>query len=208
MKLYITRHGQTEWNIIGRMQGWNDSPLTLRGINNAISLGKHLKEVKFDEVYSSSVGRTIHTAELITGLSRNSITAVDELREIGMGCWEGKLRDEIEDEHPMEYSYFWRAPHLFSLNSAETFQDVQNRALKLVHGIIEKYKHTDKNILLVTHTVTLKTIMAYFEGRSLEKLWEPPYIHDTSLSMVEVNEKGHRIILHGDISHIDQEDAC
>lgn len=55
--------------------------------------------------------------------------------------------------------------------------------------------------LLVTHTITLKLIMAYFESRSLSKLWDSPYIYSASISMVEIKDRGWEIRLHGDISH-------
>ena len=57
MKIYITRHGETKWNIQGRMQGWKNSDLTEKGIENAKKLGKSLKEINFDCIYSSPSGR-------------------------------------------------------------------------------------------------------------------------------------------------------
>ena len=67
--------------------------------------------------------------------------------------------------------------------------------------MIAKHGNTNKNILFITHTITLKTIMAYFENREFERLWDPPFIYDTSLSIVEIKDGRSNIVLHGDISH-------
>ncbi|MFZ5352580.1 MAG: histidine phosphatase family protein [Bacillota bacterium] len=205
MRIYLTRHGQTVMNTQHIMQGWKDSPLTEKGIFNAKALARHLRNVKFHEVYSSTSGRALHTAELISGFDRGGIRAVDELKEIFLGEWEGRAWEEVEKEYPEEYRHFWKSPHLYKRNDAESFYDVQKRAIKLIKGLIRQNSCTDNNLLLVSHTVTVKTIMAYFEEREFERLWEPPYIHDTSLSVIEIDSRGHEILLHGDISHLEAE---
>lgn len=69
--LYITRHGETEWNCEERMQGWLDSNLTEKGENNARLLGQRLENTNFAAIFSSPSGRTKATANLIRG-DRNS----------------------------------------------------------------------------------------------------------------------------------------
>src|SRR5690554_4521335 len=89
MKIYLTRHGQTEWNVIGKLQGWGNSNLTEKGIENAKRLSQRLKEVNFDYVYSSPQQRALDTAKLIRGDRNIEINVLDDLREIGFGSWEG-----------------------------------------------------------------------------------------------------------------------
>lgn len=201
MRLYLTRHGQTVWNIERRLQGWNDSELSEKGISNAKALRERLKDMDFYEVYSSPVGRTMKTAKIVSGLEADRIIQDENLREIHLGSWEGRLVDEIELEYPEEYSAFRCSPHLYKRSDAESYYDVQKRALISVNNVIKKHGHTDRNILFVTHTVTLKTIMAYFENREFDRLWDPPFIYDTSLSMIEFKDGKGTIALHGDISH-------
>ncbi|MEA4961399.1 histidine phosphatase family protein [Lutispora sp.] len=201
MRLYLTRHGQTVWNIERRLQGWNDSELSEKGISNARALRERLTDIDFYEVYSSPVGRTMKTAEIVSGLEADKIIQDENLREIHLGSWEGRLTDEIELEYPEEYSAFRCSPHLYKRSDAESYYDVQKRALISVNNVIKKHGNTDRNILFVTHTVTLKTIMAYFEDREFARLWDPPFIYDTSLSMVEIKNGTGTIVMHGDISH-------
>ena len=95
LKLYITRHGRTEWNTIGRLQGWLDSPLTEEGIKRAERLSKRLENIDFDSIYSSSQKRALDTAHILN--KKNiEIQILDELKELSLGKWEGmKLKDNL-----------------------------------------------------------------------------------------------------------------
>lgn len=99
LTLYITRHGQTEWNVESRMQGWADSPLTDLGMAAASQLGKRLEHVSLDAVYSSTSGRTTHTAQLIIGKRDLSLIQKEDLREINVGEWQGKVSLDIERDY-------------------------------------------------------------------------------------------------------------
>ena len=65
LKLYIVRHGQTEWNVLEKFQGQLNSPLTLEGIKKVKETAKKLKDIKFKAGYTSEMGRTVATAEII-----------------------------------------------------------------------------------------------------------------------------------------------
>ena len=88
--LYLVRHGQTELNVQNILQGWQDSPLTERGREQALATRVAFADrgVTFDHVYSSPLGRARRTAELIVGAGR-SIEPVDDLREWHLGSLEG-----------------------------------------------------------------------------------------------------------------------
>ncbi|MBS5823829.1 MAG: histidine phosphatase family protein, partial [Clostridium argentinense] len=89
MRLYITRHGQTKWNTEKRMQGFKNSDLTEKGINNAKKLGKALENIEFSRVYSSPLGRTMDTSKYILGDRNIEIVTADYLKEINLGTWGG-----------------------------------------------------------------------------------------------------------------------
>ena len=87
--LYLVRHGQTELNVQNILQGWQDSPLTERGCEQALATRAAFEDrgVTFDHAYSSPLGRAQRTAELIVGEGR-SIELVDDLREWHLGSLE------------------------------------------------------------------------------------------------------------------------
>jgi broad specificity phosphatase PhoE len=198
--LYITRHGETEWNTEKRMQGWLDSNLTENGIKNAISLGERLKETELTAIYSSSSGRTKATTNLIRGERDIPVVYDENLREIKLGQWEGKTHTSIKEIYQSEYESFWNAPHLFKTVGGETFEETRTRAVQVLNRIKSEYK--SGNILIVTHSVVIKCLYSFFKNSPIETLWDPPYIHDTSLTIVEMNEDGFNLVLEGDITHL------
>jgi len=201
--LYLTRHGQTQWNVENRFQGWCDSPLTEKGIRQAEYLAERLKDVSFAAIYSSPAGRALQTAEILRGRRAVEITEHPDLREMGLGDWEGMRTAEIEARFPEDYTRFWKEPHRFRRERGETYMDVRERVVSFIEEILRS--HPGEKVLIVTHAVVLKTLMAHFEGRPLERLWDPPYIHPTCLNLVRVNEGKGEILLHGDIGHFPEE---
>lgn len=192
LTLYVTRHGETEWNIQKRMQGWSDSDLTQKGIENAISLGNRLMDVNFTAIYSSPSRRTAKTSELIRGEREIPIFFDDQLREINMGDWEGKTHTFIKDTYPNEYQAFWEMPHLFKPCGGESFDAFMDRVICVFDKIISENKNG--SILVVTHSVVIKAVLLYIKKLPLEKLWEPPFINDTSLTIVEIVDTGESTI--------------
>ncbi|MDD9267794.1 histidine phosphatase family protein [Paenibacillus sp. GCM10023248] len=203
-KLYLIRHGETEWNIERRLQGHMDSPLTSLGEQQAVWLSYALKDIRFDALHASSSGRALHTAHIIKGGRDLPVQASDDWREMHLGAWEGRISDEFEAEEPDNFHAFWRSPELYmAAQGGETYAGLQARVLPALQRLLAA--HEGQTIALVSHTVTLKVIMAYFEGRALADLWNPPYYHPTCLSLVEMERNEPRIRLHADISHIQDE---
>ena len=85
--LYIVRHGETDWNKIGKYQGITDVPLNENGLNQAKACANALKDVTFDRILSSDLSRALVTAETIRGDRTTSITVDKRLRELNFGDW-------------------------------------------------------------------------------------------------------------------------
>lgn len=102
--LYLTRHGQTELNWAGRLQGRNDSSLTQRGIEQAERVGQKLKSLVKDQpvvLWVSPLGRAQQTASIISQHVQVSDLKTDpRLAEISLGDWEGMTMEDIEFTHP------------------------------------------------------------------------------------------------------------
>ncbi|KGM44664.1 histidine phosphatase family protein [Neobacillus niacini] len=198
--LYITRHGETDWNREKRMQGWLDSNLTDNGVKNAVCLGERLKETELTAIFSSPSGRTRETASLIRGERDIPVIYDENLREIKLGQWEGKTHSSIKELYPTEFESFWNTPHLFTTVGGERFEETRARAIQVLERIKREYK--SGNILIVTHSVVIKCLYSFFKNTPIETLWDPPYIHDTSLTIVEMADNGYKLVLEGDITHL------
>ena len=182
MELHLIRHGQTNWNEERRAQGQSDSKLTKIGKEQAVALGKKIKQIKFDKIFCSSSLRTRQTAELVFPKTELEIEYLDSLREIFLGSWEGKLYKDIEVENPESHNHFWKEPHLFKLTGAENFYQLQKRAIKVVDSILEKFE--SKKVVIVSHGALIKTLLCFAERKPIKELWSPPHMHNCAHSII------------------------
>ncbi|CAH8771176.1 histidine phosphatase family protein [Paenibacillus dendritiformis] len=198
--LYLTRHGQTEWNVEERMQGHKDSPLTSLGVLQAEWLQQRLEPVPLDAVYSSSSLRAWRTARIVTGNKQVSIRPMDELMEINMGLWEGQHIEFIENQFAQQYFHFFNSPDLYQPTGiGETYEQLISRVIPAIDSIISR--HQGKTVLIVTHRITLKTIMGYYGNTKLHELGSLPDIQSTSLSKISIEDHVPMIEMYGDTSH-------
>lgn len=201
MKLYITRHGQTEWNILKKMQGWKNSNLTDKGIRDAIKLGERLKEIEFAKIYSSPSGRALDTSNYIKGNRKIEIETHKGLREMGFGSWEGMDKDRVLELYGKEHYNYWNRPHIYAPSDGETFQELFKRVESTLKFIIENCD--DENILIVSHAITIKAMYYIIQKYKLEDFWDIPFIEATSLTTLEIDGDKREFILEGDISHLE-----
>ncbi|KWX72658.1 hypothetical protein AMQ83_36505 [Paenibacillus riograndensis] len=199
MKLYLTRHGETEWNVVHCMQGFEESPLTALGVRQGESLKTALDAVPLDIVYTSPSPRAIRTAKLICGDRNIPLETSEALMEMGFGIWEGRVHADVEAEFPEQWNLFWNDPEKFAITDSETYTQVQDRAIGFLNEIVQK--HPGKSLLIVTHTIIVKMLMAHFAGSELKQLWKSPEILPTSLSRIDITDDAAEIILHGDVKH-------
>lgn len=163
LTFYITRHGNTEHNKKSLIMGHIDSPLTKKGLNDAKSTGKKLKNITFDQVYSSDLGRAFISAHIIieTNNVKKRIERVKELREVNFGKYANFSREIIEKENPG-----FRNKENFIFPEGESFLQMQKRAVNFIKKL-EK-KHPNKTILIVTHAGVIRAISSYFKKENFE----------------------------------------
>ncbi|MHA1602277.1 MAG: histidine phosphatase family protein [Promethearchaeota archaeon] len=205
--LFLVRHGETKWNLKHRMQGWYDAPLTQKGKKMAKEVGKEISAISFDKIYSSTSGRAVYTASIIyDSMLRNqqindtreedcehnssNIQIITDplLREIKLGIWEGKYLEDIKKSYGDRFKKFWDVPNDFRLEGAESFREVQERAIKFLQKIVKIHSSQENlNILIISHTVWIKTALLFFGKRNLSEIWKMKYISPCSVSLVEIN---------------------
>lgn len=167
MKIYLVRHGETVFNTMGVLQGWNNSDLTEKGIEVAKNLGEELADVKFDKVFSSDLKRAADTARLI--VNREPETT-ELLREIDMGDWSGRHISEVIENDGESYYNFCVNAHLYNKEGAESYTVFLDRLKNFIDNYLIGKDY--KNVLITTHGVTCVGILAIAEGLPLEKLWD------------------------------------
>lgn len=159
MKLYVMRHGQTDWNVLGKIQGATDIELNEIGLEQAQNAKQELNQYDIDMIFCSPLKRTRKTAEIINEDKKIQIIYEDRLIERYFGELEGSK--PIEDEIFQRYN-FWDYEADIKICQVESVKEICQRVWGFLEEIKEKY--SDKNILFVTHGGTAKTINSYFEG--------------------------------------------
>lgn len=197
--LYLTRHGETQWNLEGRFQGWGDSPLTSLGIKQAESLQKRLTSTPIDIIYSSDLKRAKHTAELVRGARDIPLITSKSLREKGFGSWEGLTYHEITANLQVDLEKYFRNPSLNLPADGEKYQDFTSRVIKKLDSIAKS--HPEQSVLVVTHGLVLKVLLAHFSGVDLENIHQIPLPQQASLTVVTIKEGKGKLVLTADTDH-------
>lgn len=186
-RLHLIRHGQTDWNRDKRVQGHAESELTELGRQQAAQLAPLLRREPITAVHCSSSVRTRQTGEILFSDSGLALSPCDRLREIHLGPWEGRLQAEVRDAWPDQFEHFWQRPDRFNLEGAETFEQVQQRALQRIEELLTL---PDQHIAVVSHGVWIKTVLCAIENRHLGQFWDPPVMLNCAHSIVEIDEVG------------------
>lgn len=183
-RLYLVRHGETTWNAEGRLQGQSESSLSARGVAQAMERSAEMQGYQFDVCYCSSSNRARETLQLLLGGDgAPNVNYRDELRELALGSWEGRLLDELEAEQPELFWQYTQQPDQFKLPTAETFQQLQRRGVDTLHHIMRS--HQGQRVLVVSHGALIKASLLYWLGRSLTHMWKEPRISNCSCSVLE-----------------------
>lgn len=154
MELLLVRHGESENNAAGRIQGTNDSLLTERGRAQAETVGAWLSEREFrwSTAYASPLARAKETAEIIAKRTGFPAPVVDEdLAEVAVGSLEALTRDDIEQRHPTFMTRAITDLGDFSEFGGESYDSVQARTRRVLTRLEQAHRATADRVLVVAH---------------------------------------------------------
>lgn len=162
MRLYAARHGQTEWNVLWKVCGRTDIPLTDEGLSQARELALEAEKHPIDVIIASPMLRARQTAQAVADRLNIPVLTDDRLIEQDYGIYEGAHRKDPGFLH-CKRNFATRYP------GGESMLDVAARAYPLLDEIKEKYP--DKNVLLVCHGGVLRLVRTYFEDMTNEEFF-------------------------------------
>ena len=186
MKFYIIRHGQTNWNKEGRIQGKTDIELNEEGIEQAKEARKILKDYPIDMIVSSTLKRARKTAEIINETKQVPIIFDNGIEERGFGDFEGKVRKEIHDEI-LDLEILDNYNLNKEYKGVETIRSLCDRVWRLIDELKEEY--TEKNILFVTHGGVTRAINGYFNGANEDGILKDLYLQNCEIKTFEIKEE-------------------
>lgn len=167
--LYVIRHGHTEPVENGKLYNDPAVELTDKGLKQAKSLGKFLKELKPDILLSSTARRVVSTARLIEKEIDLKNVLKEDLNEWSVGDWEGRTYLEIKKEDPEDYKSWTSDPIKNAPPNGESIENLCARVNEKLESIIQEYE--GKSIALVTHAGVSRAILVNALGMPITNFW-------------------------------------
>jgi len=202
-RILLVRHGETEWNVIERVQGWTDTALNDIGKAQAAALAERLRDTPLTAVYSSDASRAVQTATPAAKQHGLVVQTMPELREKGFGVWEGLTKNDLE----RDYADLWHRYHvLHELDSVipggETYTQVLDRMREALCQILDTHPGADDTVLVTTHGGSGRAFVLFALQAPLSTL-QRLRLDNTSLTRLEFRDIADgRVSLLNDTSHL------
>jgi broad specificity phosphatase PhoE len=198
-RLWLIRHGQSEWNASGRWQGQADPPLSQHGHHQAALLAERLAKLSPAALYTSDLRRAAQTAApLAEVFGRPAIPRAD-LREVDIGGWAGKTYDEIVAAFPDEI-IAWQAGEDVARGGGERYTDLARRAVGFLDHL--RHHHDGEDVVAVTHGGWIRAVLTHI----LDLDHNHPGLGgnaNTGITVLRYLPTGLRLVTHNDQAHLD-----
>lgn len=202
MKLYLIRHGQTAWNIDGKIQGRTDVPLNDTGLYQAGLLAEAMKDRGVSSLFSSPLKRALQTAEAVAEALSLPVIPVQELREVDFGLWEGLTWEQIDRRYHEDFVKWDGSPAENTPTGGEARADCRRRTKAAVERILTE---SQGDAAVVAHGGILVFVVDYLLRNQLEK--KEIIVKNASITTVEYDrDRELGTLLHlNDVSHLDSQ---
>jgi broad specificity phosphatase PhoE len=198
-RVYLVRHGQTDWNRDLRFRGRIDVPLNERGRREAEAIAEALRDENIDAIYTSPLSRAVESARPAARLFNLEIVPVEGLIDISYGTWEGLPFHEVRQRYTDEYLKWEERPHLVRFPSGETLDEVRERSLGALRDIVSN--NPGKSILIIPHRVINKVIACAILGINNSHFWEIK--QDTGcINVIDYSSEGFALCMMNDTCHL------
>ena len=186
INIYIARHGETTWNVEGRIQGRSDPGLSPRGQQQSVALLEQLKNRSLTTIYTSSLQRSILTAQPVANHFGLPICKSSERDEIAFGIVEGRNLYRFDEMTKSEWEKFKDDRFNYRIPGAENYTDVANRVRPFVERILED--HQGQEVLVIGHRVVNRLLIGMFLEFPLEWVLKIEQTHDC-LYLIQKNDE-------------------
>ena len=167
MKIWITRHGQTDLNKNKLMQGLTDEPLNATGRMQAETAAVGTEDIKFDAVYASPLNRAIVTASIVGHVTEGEVITDPRIIEVDFGKYEKTPYSKMGPK----MSLYWALPELFP--APETVEKISSMVERSSSFLKEIEKKNYENVLIVCHGGIIRAMCGYLEDRKNGIKWRP-----------------------------------
>jgi 2,3-bisphosphoglycerate-dependent phosphoglycerate mutase len=172
--LALVRHGQSLWNLENRFTGWVDVPLTTLGEDEARRAGERLRGMHFDVAYTSALRRAQHTLDIILEVAGFDLPVIRDqaLNERHYGDLQGLNKAKTAEKYGAEQVHIWRRSYATPPPGGEALKDTAERTLPFYERAILGDIEQGKNVLVVAHGNSNRSIVMALDGLSEDEVLE------------------------------------
>ncbi len=168
-QLIVLRHGETDYNRLGKYQGSTDTGLNELGVSQAVAVAERLKSMEFDRIVSSPLKRAVQTAEIVSGVHNLEIDICDDFAERNMGLFEGLSRAEIAADYPELGGWLVTRQFYASPPQGESLFDFSARLVRGISGL--RQISIERGLLLVCHGGVARSVHGILRRVSDEQVF-------------------------------------
>ena len=191
MKIYIIRHGETDWNKVRRLQGRSDIPLNEEGRRLARITGEALSSVNFRAIYTSPLRRAKETAMLVKGDRQIDVIEDERLQEISFGIYEGHCcaKDNYEIPDPDFMNFFTQPDQYHPPEGAESIEELCARTTDFLQELVHTTQYgAEDAILLSTHGAALRGLLSSVEKTDIAHFWQGGVHKNCAVTILDVTD--------------------
>ena len=190
MKIYIIRHGETDWNVTRQLQGATDIPLNEKGVALAQVTAEGLADIPFDCVFTSPLMRAKETARIIIGERQIPLIEEERIKEISFGIYEGLSCSKEHYTVPdPDFMNFFRQPDKYiPPEGAETIDSLCERTTAFLRELAENKDYEDKTILISTHGAATKGLLSSLTITDKKDFWNGGVHKNCGVSLISVKD--------------------
>lgn len=197
--LILVRHGETEWNRAGRIQGHTDSALTAEGIAQAEACALRLRDERIEQIIASDLARAQHTAILLNKSLQQPLRLDASLRERSFGIAEGSTYAELDLLYPELFSRVREVDPHYSVEGAESRAQFHQRVRDSIQMIAAQ--HAGQRVLVVTHGGVLGAIYRWLHHLPIASPHKIE-IPNVGYNRIALTDDEWRVEVWGDVSHL------
>lgn len=190
MKIYMIRHGETDWNKVFRLQGHANISLNEAGRELARITAEALKDIPFTRIYTSPLQRAKETAIIIKGERDIPVIEEERIKEISFGIYEGYHCSENNYDIPdPDFINFFKKPEAYiPPKEAESIEHLCERTTDFLMELVHNKEMAEETILVSTHGAAIRGLLSTVHKRSKAQFWEGGVHKNCAVTLLDVTQ--------------------
>jgi len=201
-RIVFIRPGETEWNLVGRFQGWVAVPLNEHGKVQAQRLANFIRHIGLSKLYTSDLARAKQTADILAKALGFEVTVDQRLREQNVGVWQGLTVPEMHGWYPEDHAELQADPENFVIPAGESRKQVRDRAVAALQDYMTAAETTGREAIgILSHTTTIRLLLDELMAEPVDV--ESKFGNTSVTTVARAEDDAWRVTVSNDVMHLE-----